>query len=111
MNAVLYRFHCWLMINLISSFELDRIPFHKTSYVNSHIDYAEKISSGRKIQKLCLDPNNKLGIYSGVVNRGICEFTDSLEHRIAIRVKDVAGNQTSLHFKVLRVHFMTAMLV
>jgi len=85
----------------VSSFELDRIPFHKSSYVNSHIDYAEKVNSGRKIQKLWLDPNNKLGIYSSVVNRGICEFTDSLVHQVVIKVKDVAGNQTTLHFMVV----------
>ena len=86
---------------LVNSFELDRIPFNKTSYVNSHIDYAEKISNGRKIQKLYLDPNNKLDIYSGTVNRGICEFTDSSEHQVSISVIDVAGNQTSLHFSVI----------
>jgi hypothetical protein len=86
---------------LVSSFTLDRIPFDKTSYVDSHIDYAEKMISGRKIQKLFLDPNNKLDIYSGVINRGICRFTDSLEHPVVIRVEDVAGNQSFLQFSVI----------
>ncbi len=85
---------------LVNSFELDRIPFDQSAYVNSHVDYAEKISSGRKIQKLFLDPNNKLGIYSGTVNRGVCTFTDSSEHQVSIIVRDVAGHQTSVHFRV-----------
>jgi murein DD-endopeptidase MepM/ murein hydrolase activator NlpD len=88
----------------VSSFKLDRIPFEKTSYVNSHIDYAEKIFSGRKIQKLFLDPNNELGIYSGVINRGICRFTDSIIHPVVIRVEDAAGNQSSLYFRVISEH-------
>jgi murein DD-endopeptidase MepM/ murein hydrolase activator NlpD len=88
----------------VSSFKLDRIPFEKTSYVNSHIDYAEKIFSGRKIQKLFLDPNNELGIYSGVINRGICRFTDSIIHPVVIRVEDAAGNQSSLYFNVISEH-------
>jgi len=85
----------------VSSFRLDRISFEKTSQVNSHIDYAEKILSERKIQKLFLDPNNTLDIYSGVVNRGICRFTDSLLHPVAIRVEDAAGNQSFVHFSVI----------
>lgn len=85
----------------VSSFTLDRIAFEKTSQVNSHIDYAEKILSGRKIQKLFLDPNNTLDIYSGVVNRGICHFTDSLLHPVVIRVEDAAGNQSFVDFNVL----------
>ncbi|OFY56614.1 MAG: hypothetical protein A2Y87_09400 [Bacteroidetes bacterium RBG_13_46_8] len=88
----------------VSSFRLDRISFEKTSYVNSHVDFSEKIANGRKIQKLFLDPNNELGIYSGVINRGICRFTDSLEHPVVIRVEDAAGNQSSLFFRVISEH-------
>ena len=92
----------------VSSFTLDRIPFEKTTFVNSHIDYAEKLNSGRKIQKLFLDPNNKLDIYSGVINHGICQFTDTLIHPVIIQVEDAAGNQSSLHFRVIsEVHAMT----
>ncbi|MBN2273822.1 MAG: M23 family metallopeptidase [Bacteroidales bacterium] len=86
---------------LKNSFELDRISFGKSSYVNSHIDYAEKVSNGRKIQKLFVDPNNKLDIYKGMINNGICTFTDSLEHKVSVQVKDVAGNQASLDFHVI----------
>jgi hypothetical protein len=85
----------------VISFTLDHIPFEKTSYVDSHIDYAEKMTSGRKIQKLFLDPNNQLDIYSGVLNRGICRFTDSLEHPVVIEVEDAAGNQSFLQFRVI----------
>jgi hypothetical protein len=82
------------------SFELDKIPFQKSSYIDSHIDYAEKISSGKKIQKLFRDPNNRLNIYSDMIHQGISNFTDSLEHRVAITVSDANNNRTSLTFRV-----------
>jgi len=87
------------------AYELDKIPFSHGSYVNSHIDYAEKMTSGRKIQKLFLDPNNKLNIYSKVLNQGICNFSDSLKHNVSIVVKDAADNQTSLSFIVKSVKY------
>jgi hypothetical protein len=87
------------------AFELDKIPFNQSSYVNSHIDYAEKMTSDRKIQKLFLDPNNKLSIYSKVLNRGICCFSDSLKHFVSIIVKDAYNNQTSLSFTVKSIKY------
>jgi len=48
---------------VVCSYRLDSIPFQMTSYVDSHIDYEEKMKSGRVIQKLYIDPNNRLGIY------------------------------------------------
>ncbi len=87
------------------AFELDKIPFGQASYVNSHIDYAEKITSGRKIQKLFLDPNNKLSIYSTALNRGIYNFSDSAIHHINITVKDAANNQTSLDFTMKSIRY------
>jgi murein DD-endopeptidase MepM/ murein hydrolase activator NlpD len=79
---------------------IDSIPFFQTGYVASHIDYAEKIRSGRVIQKMFVDPNNTLPIYKKAVNRGIINFSDSLEHEIIISVADAYANQSDLVFKV-----------
>lgn len=78
----------------------DSIPFSMAGYVNSHIDFAESVLSGKKIQKLFIDPNNRLGIYKTARNRGAVRFTDSAVHRVDIRVKDVYGNETLLGFHV-----------
>ena len=37
---------------LIFRFVLDSIPFSQTGYVKSHIDYEEKIRSGKNITKI-----------------------------------------------------------
>jgi murein DD-endopeptidase MepM/ murein hydrolase activator NlpD len=79
---------------------IDSIPFFQTGYVASHIDYEEKIRSGRVIQKMFVDPNNNLPIYKKTINRGIIQFSDSLEHNIVISVADAYDNRSDLNFRV-----------
>jgi hypothetical protein len=81
-------------------FVLDSIPFSLSGYVDSHIDYEEKLRSGKTIQKLFVEPNNRLSIYKGVIDRGIIRFSDTLVHMMAMSVEDAYGNLSSLHFKV-----------
>lgn len=76
----------------------DSIPFGSGSYVNSHVDYAERMTSGRKVQKLFLDPNNRLGIYKLAKNGGVLHFSDNQAHHISIRVTDTYGNESLLAF-------------
>lgn len=83
---------------VICHFRLDSIPFDMTAYVDSHIDYGEKVQSGRIIQKLYVDPNNKLGIYATSTDRGIFRFSDTLLHQARITVADVYGNESVLSF-------------
>ena len=79
---------------------IDSIPFSQTGYVASYIDYEEKIRSGRVIQKMFVDPNNNLPIYKKALNRGIMQFSDSLEHNIVISVADAYDNRSELVFRV-----------
>ncbi len=81
-------------------FRLDSIPFSLTGMMNSHIDYAEQILHGYSIQKLFLDPGNRLDIYPVQLNRGAVLFNDSLVHRIQIAAADAYGNTTALDFLV-----------
>ncbi len=85
---------------IICEYRLDSIPFSMTSYVNSHIDYGEKIRSGKVIQKLFVDPNNKLAIYKVLSNRGIYLFNDTLLHRAKICISDVYGNESVFIFSL-----------
>jgi murein DD-endopeptidase MepM/ murein hydrolase activator NlpD len=81
-------------------FVLDSIPFSLAGYINSHIDYEEKIRSGKSIQKLYVDPNNKLSIYKVAIDRGILRFSDTLVHSMAILVEDAYGNTSRLAFNI-----------
>jgi hypothetical protein len=79
---------------------IDSIPFSSAAYVNSHIDYEEKIKSGRKIQKLYIDPNNLLQIYKLAVNRGVIQLDHGTIHPVVIEVKDTYGNASVLRFNL-----------
>jgi hypothetical protein len=73
--------------------------FHETRYINSHLDYSEKVTNKRKLHKCFLEPNNKLSIYDFVANKGIINPTNGTQ-RVVIRVKDVYENISELNFKV-----------
>ncbi|MCB0395759.1 MAG: M23 family metallopeptidase [Flavobacteriales bacterium] len=81
--------------------DLDRFGFHETRYINSLVDYHEKMHTGRVLQKCFIDPNNRLSTYKDVVNRGVFRITDDTVHKAEIIVKDVAGNTSRLSFDIL----------
>jgi hypothetical protein len=79
---------------------LDSIPFSLAGQMNSHIDYAAKITEGQSIQKLYIDPGNRLDIYPVAVNRGVVVFNDNLEHEVLIAAEDAYGNRKELQFRI-----------
>lgn len=80
--------------------QLDSVPFNKTRYINSHVDYEERVKERRWIQKCFVQPNNKLSIYKNLKNSGVFHFNDSNRHHIELFVKDVYGNMESIDFDV-----------
>mgnify|MGYP001184396330 CR=1 FL=1 len=82
--------------NQIYFHEMDEFGFHETRYINSHIDYAEKQLSRKRIHSCYLELNNPLSIYENVENNGVIEV-DSI-HQGKFTVKDVYGNTSELHF-------------
>ena len=84
---------------LIYSHTMNEFGFHETRYINSHLDYSEKVLNKRKIHKCFLEPNNKLSIYDYVANQGIINPKNGTQN-LVIRVKDVYENISELNFKV-----------
>lgn len=78
----------------------ESFSFDQTRYVNAHIDYASKRSSGKTLQRCYLLKNNQLGIYHDVKNKGITSFTDSVLHTVKYVVSDINGNTSTLEIKV-----------
>jgi hypothetical protein len=96
----LYTLSLILDNNQLFFCRIDSIPFSSTGFINSYIDYEEKIRSGKKIQKLFVDPNNRLKIYKVAINRGIIHLRDSAVHAIKIAVGDTYGNESVLKFNI-----------
>jgi hypothetical protein len=84
----------------VFSQNIERFAFAETRYVNSLIDYPAFVQNKRKIQRSYVAPNNKLGVYANVKNRGILNFADAKVHRIQYVVRDAFGNPATLLFYV-----------
>jgi hypothetical protein len=85
---------------LIYTFAVERFAFDQTHAINAHIDFPAFLLTGREIQKSFILPGNKISVYPQSVNRGIITFNDDAIHTVEYVVKDVAGNASTLKFKV-----------
>jgi hypothetical protein len=79
--------------------EMDEFSFSETRYVNSFIDYEEKLKNNLHVHRTFVAPNNKLSIYKALKNKGIVQLTDKKIHKISIIVKDVLQNTSTLQFR------------
>ncbi len=85
---------------MVYSFTADRFSYSESRYINSHIDYAAKISANEYIHRLFIQPGNRLSMYDGHVNRGVLNFSDDREHDIRIIVTDASGNRSWVAFRL-----------
>ncbi|MBZ4676991.1 MAG: peptidase [Anaerophaga sp.] len=84
----------------VYSFVIDGFFFHNTRFVNSHIDYAEKVTSGRTIQKSFVDPYNHNDVYVTDESRGEIQMIPGDTKHLSYVVKDISGNESLLNFKI-----------
>ncbi len=80
----------------IYSRTIDEIDFETTADINSLIDYEERLATKRMYERLFVDENNELDIYTKLVNRGIYKTTDSEYAECEIRVSDFKNNMASV---------------
>ena len=82
---------------LIFQSRLDTVPFEKTRYINSMIDYVDYQQNKRYIQKSFVEDNNQLKIYNNVKDF----FVDNLEtHKLKYQLKDFVGNVKKVEFTI-----------
>ncbi|NQT76786.1 MAG: M23 family metallopeptidase [Bacteroidetes bacterium] len=77
-------------------YDMEKIDFLETRYINSFIDYEEYVENKRRYHRSEIDPNNKLSIYDDVKNMGILSFTDSSLHHLEYVIVDFEGNESKL---------------
>lgn len=78
----------------------EKFSFANSRGINSHVDYPTMLSTGRRIQKSFTEPGNPLTIYRDVINRGLVTFNDQNIHDAQYIVRDIAGNESILNFKI-----------
>lgn len=84
----------------VFSFTADRFSYSETRYINAHIDYAARVTSGEYIHRLHIQPGDRLSMYDGHVGRGVLRFNDDREHDIKIVVTDTHNNRSWVNFRV-----------
>lgn len=77
-----------------------RLDFDLKRFVNAHVDYAERMRSGRWFEKSFLKGYNLLPIYQGLKDDGIITPTPGESINLQYYVKDAYDNQSVLSFKL-----------
>ena len=96
----IYSLEGYLDETLFYRHEMDEFSFSETRYVNAHIDYGEKMTSGRKVHRLFRLPNDQLRIYRQMENNGALDLYEQGIRSIRVLASDVAGNQSRISFKL-----------
>ncbi len=84
--------------------KMDKFSFAETRYINRMIDYSYYKRNKDRVQKLFVENNNPLSIYSDVSNFGILQIEDSLSYHYAIEVKDFKNNRTAITIPIQGTH-------
>jgi hypothetical protein len=92
----------------VYSYVMDGFYFHDTRFINSHIDFAEKMNTGRTIQKSFLDKYNSIDLYKVDSQRGRVTINPGTDTEFAYLIKDVAGNTSPLSFNITGDRFMAS---
>lgn len=80
-------------------YQLDKIPFEHTRYLNIYTDYAA-FRSGKKFHKAFANTSNPLPFYSGT-SRGLFQPEKGKTYQLSYEVQDAHGNKTLLKFDLV----------
>lgn len=84
----------------VYAFEMERIGFDESRYINAHIDYRLKKEGDGYFQKCFVEPYNRLSIYRLALPNGVIDLADGLPHKIVVEATDINKNTATLAFTV-----------
>jgi len=83
-------------------FEMDKLSFDETRYINAHIDFHMKKKANSSYMRCFRLPGNQLSIYDRMMNEGFILLPDNNERKVTVEVEDFKGNTSTLNFSVQR---------
>ena len=85
------------------SIEVDfkRFSFSETKHINRYIDYGHYRTKKRKIQKLFIEKNNPLSLFTYEREKGRLMINDSTNSSYSIKIKDFKDNTTSVQIPIV----------
>ena len=78
----------------------DRFPFSRSRYINRMIDYPFYKSEKKRINKLFIQPNNKVPFYTFNDRKGYFIIEDDHNYRIKLEIEDFHGNQSVVEIPI-----------
>nr|WP_319399547.1 M23 family metallopeptidase [uncultured Carboxylicivirga sp.] len=79
---------------------IHQFSFAETRYLNAQIDYAEKMKTGKRIQRSFVLPNNRLSI-NKLAHAYSVDVKPGQTYNMKYVIKDVTGNTSELSFTIL----------
>jgi hypothetical protein len=80
--------------------EMEKIGFHETRYINSHVNYEHWKKDKARVQRSYVQPNNKLDVYACDKKGYVFDFNDSLTHHFTYIIRDAFMNTSFLDFDI-----------
>ncbi|MDR3094591.1 MAG: M23 family metallopeptidase [Bacteroidales bacterium] len=94
----IYTLRLYINNALCFSQSMNRFAFAESRYINSLIDYEYYMKHKIRLNRMYLEPNNRLNIYDTHDNRGIVSFIDTSRHQVSVVAGDLHGNRSRLEF-------------
>ncbi|MBC8300848.1 MAG: M23 family metallopeptidase [Pelagibacterales bacterium] len=79
----------------------DSISFDKTKHINTFIDYSFFKNHKIRIQKLFIEENNPLDLYSSNINDGFITIKNKEFYKYEVNIYDANGNKSKLVVPIL----------
>lgn len=105
------EYKVYLDTSLVFALEIGEVPFDKGRYINSLIEYSQKVKSGKSLIKSYVEPGNDLSDHIFSRNDGLIVLHDTLPHRVKIEVLDIGKNKSVRSFTVRRTDSLFAAAV
>jgi len=78
----------------------NRFSFDESKHINRYIDYYYYKKNKKRIQKLFIEKNNPLSIFSYNKNKGLIRVLDSTKSIFSIDILDYKGNKTNIRIPI-----------
>lgn len=96
-----YKVDMFVNDKIVYTSTFDKVDFNKNADKNSCFDFNYHINDGKYVQKLFVEPNNQLDIYSNLKNNGYFNIGENDSVRIKIVLTDFNGNSSKVNFTIL----------
>lgn len=98
----LAKYEVYLDDHKVYKYEKQDVPANHGRYLNSFVQYSQRVEFDRTLLKTWVEPGNVLNSFVESSSKGLFVVSDSLEHQLKIVLTDDYGNSSTYRYKVVR---------